>query len=377
MKLRQLTLIFAVALLATFTLKAQTSGNGQGGYWPTTAQTHEKLYVNSGEGDVNNLTIIDVKTMKIIKKMTTGKHPHGVASPKTQDVLYIASETEGTVTKLDTIKDEIIEVYGGWGTEPQESDITPDGRFLYQPSYAGYWNVFDTQKKEVVSYIHTLGIGHNTLIDPQGHFAYLFPIKGGPGHWRRPSLGLPRTQPNEVTVVDITKNHQVVGTIPVGDGPRPPIMSADGKRIYMDVDRFMGFLVIDTDQRKVISKAAMNLTADEQAQVPNGHAHGIAIGNGGKEVWTNATGLDAVFVFDVTVTPPKQIACIPVGAGPYWIVPSQDGMTMFVACPASDEMMVLDVATKKMKTTFKFPAGDHPVRMIDLAVPVRTQVTSR
>jgi DNA-binding beta-propeller fold protein YncE len=377
MNFRQLTLIFAIALAATFTLRAQTAGNGQGGYWPTTAQTHEKLYVNSGEGDTNNLTIIDVKTMKIIKKMTTGKHPHGVASPKTQDVLYIASETEGTVTKLDTIKDEIIEVYGGWGTEPQESDITPDGRFLYQPSYAGYWNVFDTQKKEVVSYIHTLGIGHNTLIDPQGHFAYLFPIKGGPGHWRRPSLGLPRTQPNEVTVVDITKNHQVVGTIPVGDGPRPPIMSADGKRIYMDVDRFMGFLVIDTEARKVISKATMNLTADEQAQVPNGHAHGIAIGNGGKEVWTNATGLDTTFVFDVTVTPPKQIARIPVGAGPYWIVPSQDGMTMFVACPASDEMMVLDVATKKMKTSFKFPAGDHPVRMIDLAVPVRTQVTSR
>jgi hypothetical protein len=52
-------------------------------------------------------------------------------------------------------------------------------------------------------------------------------------------------------------------------------------------------------------------------------------------------------------------------------------MTMFVACPASDEMMVIDVATKKVKTSFKFPAGDHPVRMIDLAVPVRTQVTSR
>lgn len=374
MRLRQFALMFALALLATFTLKAQ---NGQNGYWKPTGATHEKLYVNSGEGDTNNLTIIDVKTMTIIKKMTTGKHPHGVASPKSQDVLYIASETEGTVTKLDTVKDEIMEVYGGWGTEPQESDITPDGRFLYQPSYAGYWNVFDTAKKEIVAYIHTLGIGHNTLIDPEGHYAYLFPIKGGPGHWRRPSLGLPRTQPNEITVVDITKNHQVVGTIPVGDGPRPPIMSADGKRIYMDVDRFMGILVIDTAARKVISKAAMNLTPDERALVPNGHPHGIAIGNGGREVWTNATGLDTTFVFDVTVDPPKEIARIPVGGGPYWIVPSQDGMTMFVACPASDEMVVVDVATKKVKTRFKFPAGDHPVRMMDLAVPVRTQVTSR
>jgi DNA-binding beta-propeller fold protein YncE len=374
MKPRLVALVLALACVSALTVRAQ---NGQGGYWPRTGQTHEKLYVNSGEADTNNLTIFDVKTMTIIKKMTTGKHPHGVASPKTQDVLYIASETEGTVTKLDTVKDEIIETYGGWGTEPQESDITPDGRFLYQPSYAGYWNVFDTQKKEIVSYIHTLGIGHNTLIDPDGHFAYLFPIKGGPGHWRRPSLGLPRTQPNEVTVVDITKNHQVVGTIPVGDGPRPPIMTADGKRIYMDVDRFMGFLVIDTAARKVISRAAFDLTADEKASSANGHAHGIAIGNGGKEVWTNDTLHDITFVFDVTVDPPKQIARIPVGKGPYWIVPSQDGMTMFVACPASDELLVLDVASKKERTRFKFAAGDHPVRMIDLAVPVRTQVTSR
>jgi hypothetical protein len=97
MRLRQFTFVLGLTLLATFTLKAQ---NGQSGYWAPTGQTQEKLYVNSGEGDTNNLTIIDVKTMKIIKKMTTGKHPHGVASPKSQDVLYIASETEGTVTRL-------------------------------------------------------------------------------------------------------------------------------------------------------------------------------------------------------------------------------------------------------------------------------------
>jgi len=40
-------------------------------------------------------------------------------------------------------------------------------------------------------------------------------------------------------------------------------------------------------------------------------------------------------------------------------------------------VFVVDVATKKEKTRFKFPAGDHPVRMIDLAVPVRTQTSSR
>jgi DNA-binding beta-propeller fold protein YncE len=153
-------------------------------------------------------------------------------------------------------------------------------------------------------------------------------------------------------------------------------MSADGKRIYMDVDRFMGFIVVDVAARKVISRAAFELTPDEKAASANGHAHGIAIGNRGKEVWTNDTAHNTTYAFDVTVDPPKQLARIPVGGGPYWIVPSQDGMTMFVACPATDEVVVLDVATKKEKTRFKFPAGDHPVRMIDLAVPVRASQTS-
>ena len=46
MRLRQFTLMLALALLATFTLKAQ---NGQNSYWAPTGPTHEKLYVNSGE----------------------------------------------------------------------------------------------------------------------------------------------------------------------------------------------------------------------------------------------------------------------------------------------------------------------------------------
>ena len=54
MRLRHVTLALALVLLATFTLRAQ---NGQNGYWPPSGPTQEKLYINSGEGDINNLTI--------------------------------------------------------------------------------------------------------------------------------------------------------------------------------------------------------------------------------------------------------------------------------------------------------------------------------
>ena len=80
----------------------------------------------------------------------------------------MATEVGGTVALVDTIKDSVIKVFDvGFGTEPQNGAITPDGRFLYQPSYAGYYQVFDTQKEEIIEYIHTLGIGHNTVMDPE------------------------------------------------------------------------------------------------------------------------------------------------------------------------------------------------------------------
>jgi hypothetical protein len=51
------------------------------------------------------------------------------------------------------------------------------------------------------------------------------------------------------------------------------------------------------------------------------------VANDGREVWTNDVVHNLTFVFDVTVSPPKQIARLPVGRQPYWIVTSKDTKT--------------------------------------------------
>src|SRR5688572_612489 len=339
----------------------------------TPASTTEKLYISLENTDT--LAVVDLKTFTHTKTLKVGNHPHGQASPATQDKLYVAAEIGGTVTLVDTIRDEVIKTFDvGFGTEPQNGAITPDGRFLYQPSYAGYWQVFDTQKEQIIEYIHTLGIGHNTVMAPDGRFAYLLPIVGGPGHFARSSLGLPRTHPKEVTVVD-AQAHKVVGTIPVGAGPRPGTISPDGRRLYMNVDDLLGFLVIDTAARKVISKATYTLTPDEEAV--RSRSHGIAVANDGKEVWSNDVVHNLTFVFDVTVNPPKQIARFPVGRQPYWIMASKDSKTIYVNCPSSDELIAFDVLAKKEKGRIQFPKGSRPTRMLTVAAPTSPLRTSR
>ena len=97
--------------------------------------------------------------------------------------------------------------------------------------------------------------------------------------------------------------------------------------------------------------------------------HGIAVANDGKEVWSNDVVHNLTFVFDVTVTPPKQIARLPVGRQPYWIMASKDGKTVYVNCPSSDELIAFDVATKKEKGRIQFPKGSRPTRMLTVAAP--------
>ena len=362
-KLLRFALPVIICLAATITI-AQT---------PPAVSTQEKLYISLENTDT--LAVVDLATFKHAKTLKVGMHPHGQASPASQDKLYVAAEIGGTVTLIDTVRDEVIKTFDvGFGVEPQNGAITPDGRFLYQPSYAGYWQVFDTQKEQIIEYVHTLGIGHNTVMAPDGRFAYLLPIAGGEGHFARPSLGLPRTQPKEVTVVD-AKAHKVVGTIDVGSGPRPGTISPDGRRLYMNVDDLMGFLVVDTAARKVIARATYTLTPDEQAV--RSRSHGIAVANDGKEVWSNDVVHNLTFVFDVTVNPPKQIARFAVGRQPYWIMSSKDSKTIFVTCPSSDELIAFDVLAKKETGRIQFPKGSRPTRMLTVAAPAAAQRTSR
>ncbi len=191
-------LVLAVPVLATVALTAQHESS------------HEKLYILHSRS--NTMSVVDVATNTIIKTVEVGKQPHGISTPKSRALLYVSTEGDGGLTVVDTSRDEVVKKYGGMGLRPQEGDITPDGRFLYLPSYSGYWQVFDTQREEIVERIFTKGLGHNTLISPDGRHAYLFPIAPGPGHWQL-GLGLPTTQPREITVVD-TGTHKVVGTIP-------------------------------------------------------------------------------------------------------------------------------------------------------------------
>lgn len=355
MKSRALGLAVPVVLLSALL-------TAQGG-------ARQKLYVLSSNAD--DLTVIDVATNEIVKTITVGKLPHGIAAPKSQKLLYVATEGDDGLTVVDPIRDTVVKQYKMFGKRPNEIDITSDGRFVYVPAHAaGVYEVFDTVKETIVARIPTDGLPHNAVISPDDKYMYLSPMDRGTSTPKEMAeRGLPSSENDKIYVVDAA-THKTVATIPLGNTPRPIAIAPDGKRLYVNVDDFLGFVVVDLPARRVIARVPYQLAPEEQAV--RSRAHGIGVTPDGREVWSTDVNNGLVLAFDLTANPPKQIAKLQTGHTPLWLTITPDGKTVYVANAADDTLSAYDVATKKEKARIQLPKGKAPKRMLVVAVPVQT-----
>ena len=330
-----------------------------------TEKRRQKLYILSSHGD--DVTVLDVATNKIIKTITVGKDPHGIAAPKSEEVLWVATEGDGTVSAIDPVRDEVIAQYNFFGNRPNEIEITSDGRILYVPVLGeGLYKVFDTVDKKIIAKIPTDGYPHNAVVSPDDRYMYLSPYDRGKAPPEKVAAqGLPTTLNKKIYIVD-TKTHTVAGTIPTGNTPRPIVLSKDGTRLYVNTDDWMGFLVLDIPNRKVLHQVEYGLTPEEKAITSR--SHGIGITPDQKEVWSTDTNHSLVFVYERMPEPPRQIARIPVGKVPYWMVFTPDGKTCYVANTGDDTVSAIDVATKKERTRISVGKGKAPKRLLVLNV---------
>lgn len=324
----------------------------------------QKLYVLSSHG--NDVTVVDVATNQILKTIQVGKDPHGVAAPKAEDVLWVATEGDGGLSAIDPVRDEVVAQYSFFGNRPNEIEITSDGRIIYVPVLGeGVYKVFDTVQKRIIATIPTDGYPHNVVVSADDRYMYLSPYdRGSTSAAKSAAQGLPTTLNKKIYIVD-TNNHTVAGTIATGNTPRPIALSKDGTRLYVNTDDWMGFLVLDIPNRTVLHRVAYNLTPEEKT-IPS-RSHGIGVTPDQKEVWSTDTNHSVVFVYKRMPEPPEEIARIATGKIPYWITFTPDGKTCYVANTGDDTVSAIDVATKKERTRIFIGKGKAPKRLLVLS----------
>jgi YVTN family beta-propeller protein len=315
------------------------------------AKSREKLYITNALGD--DITVVDVATNQVIRTIKVGPHPHGIAVPASQKVIFITIETDpGQLVWLDPVSDKVIRRMD-LGPRPNQLAVTPDGKLAYVPVDNGSWEIVDTEAAKIVDRIHTGGRPHNTLCSADGKHMYLAPMAKSK-----------EDNPREVFIIDVA-SRKTIGKLSFSDAVRPIALSRDEKRFYANIDNLIGIEVAEISEPKVVHRIAANIPED-QRNVPS-RSHGIGIRPDEKELWTCDVNHHLVYVFDITDPIPRQIATIPMGGEVYWLTFTPNGKVCYVSVRGKNRVAAVDTASKKILA--RIPSGEMPKRVIVVTVP--------
>ena len=243
---------------------------------------------------------------------------------------------------------------------PQGCDrmsITPDGKFLYVPSFEkDIWNVVDGATGDVAATIETKSGAHNTVCGLDGAAMYLAGLKS-------PLL----------SVAD-TKTHKVVKTVgPFSGAVRPFTVNGAQTRCYVTVNGLLGFEVGDLKTGKVVEKVEIEGFKKGPVKRHGCPSHGVGLTPDEKELWVCDAANSHLHVFDLTASPPKQIADIKLREQPGWVTFTLDGKH---AISSTGE--IIDTKTKKIVVALKDEKGRevHSEKVIEIhfkdGAPVKT-----
>lgn len=204
--------------------------------------------------------------------------------------------------------------------------ITPDGKTIYLPTLEGsFWYVVDAESGRVLRKITTDSGAHNTIVGLSGKYAYLAGLKS-------PLLRRVDTTTDAITTVG-----------PFSASIRPFTVNADETRCYVNVNELLGFEVGDTTTGQKLYGVTVSGFERGRVKRHGCPSHGIGLTPDETQLWLTDAANSRMHVFDLTSTPPRQVASVELRDQPGWVTFSLDGK---YAYPSTGD--VVDVATRKV-----------------------------
>jgi hypothetical protein len=250
-------------------------------------------------------------------------------------LFYFTNATTGRVIAMDLLTDKEI-----WSKDitpgADRGEVSHDGTKLYVPAGENYTTpleyVIDARNGDPITQFTLTPKVHDTDIGASGKYAYL-ETKSSP----------------IVSVVDIASD-QIVRQLTFSDIAGPHVVNAADTYVAANVFQLFGFEMADVNTGMVI--ATVKATGVADPGVPNPPAllnHAIALKPDETELWLGSKYTPDVFVFDMTVMPPKQTRIMSIGGGykvTHWITFSIDGAYGYPSPDAQSGIPVQVIDTK-------------------------------
>ncbi|MEO0881372.1 MAG: hypothetical protein AAFY34_01450 [Pseudomonadota bacterium] len=226
--------------------------------------------------------------------------------------------------------------------------ISPDKRHVYNAHYDRMFvSRVDTQTKEVERIqISALG-GHKVRVTKDGSKCYVGSIV-----WA------------SLDEID-TATAKFTRRMTFDDNVRPFAISPDGKKCYLQKNRFHGLYVIDLEaweiERTVPLIDIPELPTPTENRYPFTVDHGVEITPDEKYIVLLATTGHYVAIYSYPDL--EYVAHVPVGREPSYLIISKDSSKAYVTCRKSDELYVISLSDFSVETVVKVP-GTYPQRIV-------------
>jgi YVTN family beta-propeller protein len=304
------------------------------------------VYVSDERG--NTVNVIDTRVDSIVRTIHAGQRPRGIRlTPDGKHLVVAVSGSpiggpgveESKLPPPDRSKDgiAIIDLATGaerripGGIDPENFDITPDGKYLYVSNEdAGTATALDMNDGKIVATVKVGGEPEGVKITPNGKQAWVTSEEQG-----------------TVTVIDVASNKPVT-TIKVGARPRSIIFTSDGAKAYVPAENGGNVTVVDAKNYKPIKTISI--------KSPKARPMGSAISPDGKYVYISDGRGATVTVIDTKGD--SVVTSIPDPERPWGIAISPDGKRIYTANGPSNDVSVIDAATNRVIK--RIPAGDSP-----------------
>jgi YVTN family beta-propeller protein len=277
---------------------------------------------NSGS---NTVSVIDTASNAVVKTMTVGTNPHGVATSvrTTETFTFIANFGSDNVSVIRTYSDissnivieRVREIVVGW--KPYGIAVDPAGAYAYVTNSAdGTVSKIDLGTYAVVS---TISVGSNPMgiaVSPDGTHVYVVNNSSG-----------------TVSVISAADN-SIAATVPVGTNPIGVTVNPQGTFVYVANSGNNSVSIIKTMDHSVITREDIHLSTP----------WGVAVNPAGTIAYVTNFNSASVSLFDTGV----NIVYSPnigVGSNPAGVALSSDGMFTYVVNSSQGMVSVISNIT--------------------------------
>ena len=311
-----------------------------------------KIYVtNEMSGD---LSVIDGDTQTAIGNFPLGKRPRGIKVSPDGKSLFVAlsgSPNAGpgvdpkTLPPPDRNADGIGEIDAATykvkriihaGADPEQLAVSADGTRLYVANEdAAQVSVVDIPSGTVIATAKMGDEPEGVTIRPDGKVVYV-------------------TSEDEGAVYAIdTGTNKVLKKVMVGHRPRSIGFLPDGSRAFVSLENDGAIAVVDSKAHRFLHLIQLTGTG----KTPKARPMGVLVHPDGSTVYVTTGSFGKLF-FVAPNTAKATDVSMEVGQRPWGIGLSPDGKTIYTANGPSNDVSVVDLATKTVVK--KIPVGNRP-----------------